>query len=49
MILSGAIGTWLGIKLLKRLSVARFRVIFKVILTLLAIQLAWQGMSVILT
>ena len=49
MILSGAIGTWLGIRLLKRLSVARFRVIFKVILTLLAMQLAWQGVSVMFT
>jgi uncharacterized protein len=45
MIISGAIGTWLGIGLLKRMSTAGFKRIFKIILTLLALQLAWQGIS----
>ncbi|WP_372761202.1 sulfite exporter TauE/SafE family protein [Pseudoalteromonas sp.] len=45
MVLSGAIGTWLGIRLLQHMSTARFKGIFKVILTLLALQLAWQGVD----
>jgi uncharacterized protein len=48
MILSGAIGTWLGIRLLKRMSTVRFKRIFKIILTLLALQLAWQGIGFLL-
>ncbi|MBB1406348.1 sulfite exporter TauE/SafE family protein [Pseudoalteromonas sp. SG44-5] len=48
MIASGALGTWLGIYLLKRMPTARFKTIFKVILTLMACQLVWQGISEIL-
>ncbi|AQQ01875.1 hypothetical protein B0W48_20095 [Pseudoalteromonas aliena] len=43
MILSGAIGTWLGIRLLNHIPTDKFKCIFKYILTLLALQLAWQG------
>ncbi|GAA6184612.1 sulfite exporter TauE/SafE family protein [Aliiglaciecola sp. 2_MG-2023] len=48
MVLSGTIGTWLGIKLLKRLPAERFKFIFKIVLTLMSVQLIWQaGMSIL--
>ncbi|KDC53054.1 MULTISPECIES: sulfite exporter TauE/SafE family protein [Pseudoalteromonas] len=47
MILSGALGTWLGVRLLHRIPTEKFKCIFKCILTLLALQLAWQGLEVI--
>lgn len=43
MIISGAIGTWLGIHLLKKLPTEKFKVIFRIILSLLCLQLIWQG------
>lgn len=43
MILCGAIGTWVGLKLLRRLNNKRFSVAFNVVLTLLAVRLIWQG------
>ncbi|MBE0350030.1 MULTISPECIES: sulfite exporter TauE/SafE family protein [Pseudoalteromonas] len=43
MIMSGAIGTWLGLKLLHRISSDKFKQIFRLVLTLLSLQLAWQG------
>lgn len=43
MITSGAIGTWLGLKLLKRLKDHHFKNILNVILTLLALRLIWQA------
>ena len=42
MIMSGAIGTWLGLKLLHRISSDKFKQIFRLVLTLLSLQLAWQ-------
>ncbi|MGO4894450.1 sulfite exporter TauE/SafE family protein [Flavobacterium sp. W21_SRS_FM6] len=42
MILSGTLGTWLGLRLLKKLPEQKFSFIFKVILTVLSIQLGWQ-------
>jgi uncharacterized membrane protein YfcA len=42
MIISGTLGTWLGLKFLKKIVNERFKLIFKVILTLLSLQLAWQ-------
>ncbi|TVQ72623.1 MAG: sulfite exporter TauE/SafE family protein [Oceanospirillales bacterium] len=45
MILSGAIGTWIGLHLLKRMSNQHFAVIFNWLLTLLAIQLVWQALT----
>nr|WP_245220008.1 sulfite exporter TauE/SafE family protein [Pseudoalteromonas arabiensis] len=45
MILSGAIGTWLGLKLLHRISSDKFKKIFRLVLTVLSLQLAWQGIS----
>ncbi|AMJ94397.1 hypothetical protein AVL56_08840 [Alteromonas stellipolaris] len=42
MIISGTLGTWLGLKLLKKLAKERFKLISKVILTLLSLQLGWQ-------
>ncbi|MDP5032242.1 sulfite exporter TauE/SafE family protein, partial [Paraglaciecola sp.] len=43
MIASGAIGTWVGIKVLKKLPTERFKLIFSIILSLLCGQLIWQG------
>lgn len=44
MVAAGAIGTWLGIKLLGRLSNQHFGWIFNGLLTLLAIRLLWQAL-----
>ena len=44
MVAAGAIGTWLGIKLLGRLSNQHFGLIFNGLLTLLAIRLLWQAL-----
>ena len=49
MVLSGAVGTWLGIKLLHSMPADKFKRVFKFILTLLALQLAWQGIGVVLS
>ncbi|MAL98711.1 sulfite exporter TauE/SafE family protein [Hydrocarboniclastica marina] len=43
MIACGAVGTWIGLKLLRRLNDERFRVVFNVVLTLLAVRLVWSG------
>lgn len=45
MILSGAAGTWLGLKLLNRIPAERFQFIFKLIVTLMALKLLWDGLS----
>jgi uncharacterized membrane protein YfcA len=45
MILSGAIGTWFGLRLLRRISDQRFTGIFNVLLTLLALRLIWQALT----
>lgn len=43
MVTSGALGTWAGIKLLKKLPAEKFRLIFRVIISLLCVQLIWQA------
>ena len=43
MIASGAIGTWFGIKLLNKLPAEKFKLVFRIILTLLCVQLVWQA------
>jgi uncharacterized protein len=45
MIGSGAIGTWLGIKLLKKLPTEKFKMIFRVVLSVMCLQLIWQATS----
>ncbi len=44
MIASGALGNWLGEEALHRTSEQRFRMIFQGVLTLLALQLVWNGL-----
>ncbi|AUZ05502.1 MULTISPECIES: sulfite exporter TauE/SafE family protein [Vitreoscilla] len=43
MIVSGAVGTWIGLKLAKRLSNQNFGTLFNIVLTLLALRLVWQA------
>lgn len=43
MVISGAIGTWIGLKVLRKVSDHHFNRIFNIILTLLAVRLIWQG------
>lgn len=43
MVVSGAMGTWLGLKIAKRLSNQNFSKIFNIILTILALRLIWQA------
>lgn len=43
MVVSGAIGTWFGLKVLKRVSDKHFHHIFNIILSLLAVRLIWQA------
>ena len=45
MILAGALGTWLGLKLLARLSNQSFGRWFNILLTLLALRLIWQALA----
>lgn len=43
MITSGAIGTWVGLHLLTRMSNRHFTLVFNLLLTLLALHLIWQA------
>jgi len=43
MIATGAIGTWTGLKLLKRFPDRWFRPAFRIVLSLLALRLLWQA------
>lgn len=43
MIISGGIGTWLGLKQLKKISPEKFKLIFRLILSLLSVQLIVQA------
>lgn len=43
MIACGALGTWLGLKLLHRLNDQRFGFLFNLLLTALALRLLWQA------
>ena len=45
MVASGALGTWIGLKLLNKIPADRFKQIFKIIITLLALRLIWQGIQ----
>ena len=45
MIASGAVGTWLGLKILKRMPDSHFQMLFKIALSLLAVRLIWQTMT----
>lgn len=45
MVAAGLVGTWLGLRLLQRLSDHRFDSLFKWALTLLALRLAWLGVT----
>jgi uncharacterized membrane protein YfcA len=45
MIASGIVGTWLGLKLLRRFRDHHFQLAFKIVLSLLAVRLVWQAIS----
>lgn len=45
MIVAGVIGTWLGLRLLKRLTDRRFDKLLRVVLTLLALRLIWLAIE----
>lgn len=45
MIASGALGTWIGLHVLKRMNDAHFTRLFNLILTLLALRLIWQALT----
>lgn len=45
MVISGTVGTWIGLHVLKRMSNQHFALIFNWLLTLLAIQLIWQALT----
>lgn len=45
MVLSGVVGTWLGLKLLHRIPGERFTHIFRMVITVLALRLLWQALS----
>lgn len=45
MIISGVMGTWVGLRIMKRLPEQLFQNIFNWVLTLLALRLIWQGLS----
>ncbi|SIS42772.1 sulfite exporter TauE/SafE family protein [Neptunomonas antarctica] len=42
MVISGAVGTWVGLHLLKTLSAKTFQLLFRWVVTLLALRLCWQ-------
>ena len=44
MIVSGTIGTWLGLHLLQRIPAQRFTLLFKVVVTLLAVRLLFDAL-----
>lgn len=43
MVISGAVGTWVGLRLLKRMPDRHFHRIFNIVLTLMALRLIWQS------
>ena len=45
MIASGAIGTWVGTKLLKKMPAEKFKLIFRVLLSVMCLQLIWQAVK----
>ncbi len=42
MVLSGAIGTWIGLRVLNKFSVETFKLLFRWVVTILALRLCWQ-------
>lgn len=45
MIASGALGTFFGLKVLKRVPAKKFTVIFKVVVTILALRLVVEALK----
>jgi len=45
LVVAGALGTWLGLHILTRLSDRHFSRLFNLVLTLLAIRLAWEAIT----
>ncbi|MEH6566096.1 MAG: sulfite exporter TauE/SafE family protein [Halopseudomonas sp.] len=45
MIAAGAVGTWAGLRVLVRLGDRNFSLLFNLVLTLLAVRLAWQAIG----
>lgn len=45
MIIAGAIGTWVGLKFVKRMSDVYFNRVFNIVLSVLAIRLIWQAFA----
>ena len=45
MILTGALGTWIGLKLLRRFPEQHFQLTFRIVLSLLAARLIWQALQ----
>jgi uncharacterized membrane protein YfcA len=43
MIAAGAIGTWIGLHVLRRFSDHHFQRTFRIVLSLLALRLLWQA------
>ena len=48
MILSGLLGTWIGLNLLQKVSSVWFSRLFRIVVTLLAVRLLWQALSPLL-
>ncbi len=48
MVASGALGTWIGLNLLKKIPPERFSLIFKTLVTLLALRLIWLSVSALI-
>ena len=47
MIAAGAIGTWLGLKLLHKIPAAKFQRLVQIVLSVLSINLMWQAVQVL--
>ncbi|MFP8966214.1 sulfite exporter TauE/SafE family protein [Pokkaliibacter sp. CJK22405] len=45
MIAAGALGTWMGLRLLLKMNNERFQFLFRAAITLLALRLLWQGIG----
>lgn len=45
MIASGALGTYIGLKVLKRIPAEKFVLVFKLVVTVLALRLLWQALT----
>ncbi|EAR62840.1 sulfite exporter TauE/SafE family protein [Neptuniibacter caesariensis] len=46
MVLGGMAGTWLGLRMLNKIPTQHFRIIFKTVITLMAVRLLWQASQV---